>query len=100
MCLALGCSFLHGEIYMSRHFHFIPAAFRVLSLTFALAGIAVVTSHASIVSGSGASDRMLSEPSKPGTAKLADSETVATYQWNVNDRELPLLVLDDDHLQP
>ncbi|MGQ0762158.1 MAG: hypothetical protein ACT4OT_09100 [Acidobacteriota bacterium] len=81
---------------MRRRCQFIRLAFRLLLVTFSSAGVVVGTSQLAIVEPA----RVLFEANKRETAKLANAEAGPTYQWNINDRELPLLTLDDNQVRP
>lgn len=57
------------------------------------------TSHASTILGSSTISRTLVEKRNAGPAKTANSETVESFQWNIDDKELPLLALESDRLK-
>lgn len=76
---------------MRQRFPFLLAALLVCSLV----GIAAETSFAFSPTAPRGSNQA---PFETGKAN-ADSETPVSFQWNINDRELPLLTLDADRLQ-
>ncbi|HKP35486.1 MAG TPA: hypothetical protein VJT71_01410 [Pyrinomonadaceae bacterium] len=67
---------------MPFRFHLIPIRLLLTAIICLTAG----TFYASIISAR--------------TAKGADSETPPGFQWNINDKELPLLALEGDRLKP